>query len=178
MTWLAAHGTEAIFWWFGSLAMVSAALCITRRNPVFSGLWLIVTLFAIAALFVILDAQFIAVLQVLVYAGAIMVLFLFVIMLLNLGRQSSTDLKGPTGRGLAAGLGGALLFQLLVLRHAAPAEVLRLPAGSVARLTQEQGLVASIARPLFDTYLLPFEVTSILLLAALVGAVVLAMRKL
>ena len=78
MTWLAAHGTEAIFWWFGSLAMVSAALCITRRNPVFSGLWLIVTLFSIAALFVILDAQFIAVLQVLVYAGAIMVLFLFV----------------------------------------------------------------------------------------------------
>jgi len=178
MTWLAAHGTEAIFWWFASLAMVSAALCITRRNPVFSGLWLIVTLFAIAALFVILDAQFIAVLQVLVYAGAIMVLFLFVIMLLNLGRQVTTDLKGPTGAGIAVGLAGLLLFQLLILRHAAPSEVITLPAGSVARLAQEQGLVASIARPLFDTYLLPFEVTSILLLAALVGAVVLAMRKL
>jgi len=178
MTWLAAHGTEAIFWWFGSLAMVSAALCITRRNPVFSGLWLIVTLFSIAALFVILDAQFIAVLQVLVYAGAIMVLFLFVIMLLNLGRQSSTDMRGPTGAGFAAGLGALLLFQLRILRHAAPPEAVTLPAGSVARLAQEQGLVASIARPLFDTYLLPFEVTSILLLAALVGAVVLAMRKL
>jgi len=178
MTWLVAHGTEALFWWFGGLAMGSALLCITRRNPVFSGLWLSVTLFSIAALFVILDAQFIAVLQVLVYAGAIMVLFLFVIMLLNLGRQVTTDLKGPTGRGIAFGLAGVLLFQLLILRHAAPSEVITLPAGSVARLAQEQGLVASIARPLFDTYLLPFEVTSILLLAALVGAVVLAMRKL
>ena len=78
----------------------------------------------------------------------------------------------------AVGLAGLLLFQLLILRHAAPSEVITLPAGSVARLAQEQGLVASIARPLFDTYLLPFEVTSILLLAAIVGAVVLAKRKL
>ena len=178
MTWLDAHGTQAIFWTFGVLAMGSALLCILSRSPVASALWLIVTLFAIAALFVILDAQFIAVLQVLVYAGAIMVLFLFVIMLLNLGRQASTDLKGPTGVGFAFGLGALLLFQLRILRQAAPAEALRLPAGSVARLAQEQGLVTSIARPLFQTYLVPFEVTSILLLAAIVGAVVLAKRKL
>ena len=171
-------GTLIIFWAFAGLAIVSALSCITRRSPVASALWLVVTLFSLAALFVLLDAQFIAVLQVLVYAGAIMVLFLFVIMLLNLGRQVTTDLKGPTGAGIAVGLAGLLLFQLLILRHAAPSEVITLPAGSVARLAQEQGLVASIARPLFDTYLLPFEVTSILLLAALVGAVVLAMRKL
>src|SRR6266700_4200619 len=171
-------GSLIIFWAFAGLAIGSALACITRRSPVASALWLVVTLFSIAALFVILDAQFIAVLQVLVYAGAIMVLILFVIMLLNLGRQVTTDLKGPTGRGIAFGLAGVLLFQLLILRHAAPSEVITLPAGSVARLAQEQGLVASIARPLFDTYLLPFEVTSILLLAALVGAVVLAMRKL
>ena len=76
-------GTLIIFWAFAGLAVVSALSCITRRSPVASALWLVVTLFSLAALFVLLDAQFIAVLQVLVYAGAIMVLFLFVVMLLN-----------------------------------------------------------------------------------------------
>src|SRR6267378_1498686 len=80
-------------------------MCITRRSPVASALWLVQTLFSIAALFVVLDAQFIAVLQVLVYAGAIMVLFLFVIMLLNLGRPGPTDLKGPAGLGVGVLLG-------------------------------------------------------------------------
>jgi len=79
-------GTLVIFWAFAALAVMSGLACITRRSPVASALWLVVTLFSLAALFVLLDAQFIAVLQVLVYAGAIMVLFLFVIMLLNLGR--------------------------------------------------------------------------------------------
>src|SRR5207247_1529014 len=147
--------------------MGSALLCITRKNPVASALWLVVTLFSLAALFVLLDAQFIAVLQVLVYAGAIMVLFLFVIMLLNLGRQGPTDVKGPLGVGVAALLGGVLLFQLWILRHVAPPDAIQLPPSSMARLQQEQGLVGAIARPLFDTYLIPFEITSLLLLAAL-----------
>src|SRR3989442_6192000 len=102
--------TLIIFWAFAGLALVSALCCITRRNAVASALWLVVTLFSLAALFVLLDAQFIAVLQVLVYAGAIMVLFLFVIMLLNLGRQGPTDVKGPLGLGIAALLGGVLLL--------------------------------------------------------------------
>src|SRR5512145_1990766 len=100
------------FWIFGVISMGSALLCITRKNPVASALWLVVTLFALAAMFVLLDAQFIAVLQVLVYAGAIMVLFLFVIMLLNLGRNGPTDLKGPIGLFVAAVLAGLLLLQL------------------------------------------------------------------
>src|SRR5207247_1558076 len=82
--------------------------CITRRSPVASALWLVVTLFSLAALFVVLDAQFIAVLQVLVYAGAIMVLFLFVIMLLNLGRQAATDIQGPLGLAVGVALAGVL----------------------------------------------------------------------
>src|SRR5881397_898180 len=86
--------TTIIFWAFAAIAVGSALLCVTRRSPIASALWLVVTLFALAALFVILDAQFIAVLQVLVYAGAIMVLFLFVIMLLNLGRRDPSDKKG------------------------------------------------------------------------------------
>src|SRR5438093_71565 len=164
-----------IFWAFAGLAIASALCCITRRSPVASALWLVVTLFSLAALFVLLDAQFIAVLQVLVYAGAIMVLFLFVIMLLNLGRQGPTDVKGPLGVGVAALLGGVLLFQLWILRHVAPPDAIQLPPSSMARLQQEQGLVGAIARPLFDTYLIPFEITSLLLLAALVGALVLAL---
>ena len=165
-------GTLIIFWAFAGLAVLSGLACITRRSPVASALWLVVTLFAVAALFVLLDAQFIAVLQVLVYAGAIMVLFLFVIMLLNLGRAGPTDLKGPLGLGVGVFLAGLLLMQLLVLRQAtlAPGGPVRPPLG--------QGMIPSVARPLFTVYLVPFEITSILLLAAIVGAVVLAKRKL
>ena len=170
--------TLIVFWAFAGLAIWSAWLCITRRNPVASALWLVVTLFALAALFVLLDAQFIAVLQVLVYAGAIMVLFLFVIMLLNIGRATRSDIKGAWGLGVGVLLAGLMMVQLLALRFSAPPPQLTLPQGAMARAAAEQGMVAAVARPLFSTYLVPFEITSILLLAALVGAVVLAKRKL
>jgi len=169
--------TLTFFWIFGVIAMAGGLLCITRRNPIGSALWLVVTLFALAAMYVLLDAQFIAALQVLVYAGAIMVLFLFVIMLLNLGRPGPSDIKGPVGVGIAALLAGTLLLQLRVLGQAAPPEAIQLSAGTMATL-QEQGMVAAVAGPLFDAYLIPFEITSLLLLAAIVGAVVLAKRKL
>jgi NADH-quinone oxidoreductase subunit J len=170
--------TLIVFWAFAGLAMASALLCITMRNPVSSALWLVVTLFALAGLFVLLDAQFIAVLQVLVYAGAIMVLFLFVIMLLNIGRATRSDIKGAWGLGVGVLLAGLMMVQLLALRFGAPPQQLTLPPGAMARAAAEQGMVAAVARPLFSTYLVPFEITSILLLAALVGAVVLAKRKL
>ncbi|MBI1966401.1 MAG: NADH-quinone oxidoreductase subunit J [Gemmatimonadetes bacterium] len=160
------------------MAITGATLCITRRSPLASALWLVVTLFALAGLFVLLDAQFIGVLQVLVYAGAIMVLFLFVIMLLNLGRPGPSDLKGPVGGAVAALLAGTLLLQLGGVGSSGPPDVIRMPEGTVAALQREQGMVGAVARPLFDTYLIPFEITSILLLAAIVGAVVLAKRKL
>jgi len=166
------------FWIFGVIAMGSALLCITRKNPIACALWLVVTLFALAALFVLLDAQFIAVLQVLVYAGAIMVLFLFVIMLLNLGRPGPTDIKGPVGVLAAVVLAGALLLQLRVLSATQLPSSIQLPAGTVAALQQQQGMVAAVANPLFNAYLVPFEIASVLLLAAIVGAVVLAKRKL
>jgi NADH-quinone oxidoreductase subunit J len=166
------------FWVFAVIAMLSALLCITRRNPVASALWLVVTLFALAGLFVLLDAQFIAVLQVLVYAGAIMVLFLFVIMLLNLGRPGPSDIKGPAGVLTAVVLAGAMLVLLRPVSNAALSEGVTLPPGSVAALQQQQGIVGSVAGPLFEAYLVPFEIASVLLLAAIVGAVVLAKRKL
>src|SRR5438132_176265 len=139
-------------------------MCITRRSPVASALWLVQTLFSLAALFVVLDAQFIA------------VLFLFVIMLLNLGRAGPSDLKGPAGLAVATLLGGLLFFQLL--RGATPSAAGTRGGNVMAQLQEEQGIVGAVARPLFSQYLIPFEITSVLLLAAIVGAVVLAKRKL
>ncbi|HEY9382694.1 MAG TPA: NADH-quinone oxidoreductase subunit J, partial [Gemmatimonadales bacterium] len=88
---------ETVFYVLGGFAVVAALLCILQRNPVASALWLVATMFSLAAIYVLLHAQFIAAIQVLVYAGAVMVLFLFVIMLLNLGRDAS-DLRGPPAR--------------------------------------------------------------------------------
>jgi NADH-quinone oxidoreductase subunit J len=167
------------FWFFGGAAIVASFLCITRRSPVSSALWLITTLFNVAALFVLLDAHFLAAVQVLVYAGAIMVLFLFVIMLLNLGeRDPGESPRWSPSRvvGFFAGLG--LLAELLVLRSAAPPEAIRLPAGAIAAEMADRGAVQALSMPLFQSYLVPFEITSLMLLAAIVGAVVLAKRRL
>jgi len=170
--------TLLLFWAFAGLAVVSAALCITRRNPIASALWLVVTMFQIAALFVLLDAQFIAVLQVLVYAGAIMVLFLFVIMLLNLGRGGASDMRGPAGLAVATLLAGALGVQLFIVARSTPPGPSLPVTSPLAAAEQVEGMVGVVANPLFTTYLVPFEITSILLLAAIVGAVVLAKRQL
>src|SRR5881409_1091814 len=137
--------TQLVFWTFSALAVVGALSCITRRSPVASALWLVVTLFSLAALFVLLDAQFIAVLQVLVYAGAIMVLFLFVIMLLNLGRAGPTDLKGPIGLAAATILAGVLMLQLRPLGNAEPPTAMALPEGALSALQQQQGMVGMVA---------------------------------
>jgi NADH-quinone oxidoreductase subunit J len=170
--------TELVFWFFAAVSVISAFLCITRRSPLASALWLVNTLFAIAAIFILLDAHFIGALQVLVYAGAIMVLFLFVIMLLNLGRDTGTDMLGWTGRIVMLAVGALLATELLVLARVAPHQDLVLPAGAIRQITQEQGAVGAIATPLFRDYVIPFEITSVLLLAAVVGAVVLAKRRL
>jgi NADH-quinone oxidoreductase subunit J len=166
-----------VFWAFAVLALGSAVLCVSRQSPVASALWLVVTMFALAALFVLLDAQFIAVLQVLVYAGAVMVLFLFVIMLLNLGRGAGQDRKGVVGVTVGVMLAATLFVQLKFLRQAAPPALIQVP-NAMAQLQLQHGMVGSVAGPLYSDFLVPFEITSVLLLAAVVGAVVLAKRKL
>jgi NADH-quinone oxidoreductase subunit J len=165
----------AIFWGLGTFAIAGGVLCITRRNAVASALCLVMTLFALAGMFAMLDAHFIAVMEVIVYAGAIMVLFLFVIMLLNAGRPGApTDIKVTSGKVTAGVFGLVLAIELFVIRRAVPAES---APGLLAPLTEERGAVGVIAEPLFQTYLVPFEITSLLLLAAVVGAVVLAKRR-
>ena len=161
------------FYLFGVVAILSAVAFITRKSPVAAALWLVNTMFCLAALYVMMDAQFIGAIQVLVYAGAIMVVFLFVVMLLNLGQASDvTDVVSGKTRLAAAIVGLLLLAEIFVLWKdegmppAAPA------AGDV-----EAGVINQVAAPLFREYLLAFEVTSVLLLAAIVGAVVLAKRR-
>ena len=164
------------FYVFGIVAIVAAILFVTRKSPVAAAMWLVTTMFALAALYVMLDAQFIGAIQVLVYAGAIMVVFLFVIMLLNLGHPSEVaDARGRGWKLVAGAVGIALLAQIFALTrvHLEP----HIPPGYLARQIQYTGVIAPIAGPLFNQYLLAFEVTSVLLLAAVVGAVVLGRRR-
>jgi NADH-quinone oxidoreductase subunit J len=183
--------TLAVFYFFAVIAVLAALLCITQKNPVSAALWLVTTMFSLAAIYVLLNAHFIAAIQVLVYAGAIMVLFLFVIMLLNLGHATS-DLRGPSSVAAAIVIAGLLLVELVALWRYTPArlarEVAQAPAfadpstvfvaGQLAlQETEARGVVGGVAAPLFQVYLVPFELTSILLLAAIVGAVVLAKRR-
>ena len=167
------------FYLFGLIAVVSALLFVTRKSPVAAALWLVNTMFCLAAMYVLLDAQFIGAIQVLVYAGAIMVVFLFVIMLLNLGHPSElADARGMGWKLAAGGVGLALLAEVFALtRSSIPLDFLQLPQGALAKQVEQQGAIAPIAKPLFTEYLLAFELTSILLLAAIVGAVVLGRRR-
>src|SRR5919205_3536753 len=123
--------TEIIFYVFAVAAIVSATLCILQKNPVAAALWLVSTMFSLAAIYVLLNAHFIAVIQVLVYAGAVMVLFLFVIMLLNLGHASS-DVRGPSSVAAAIVLVGLLAIELFTLWRYTPrrlaAELAQSPA--------------------------------------------------
>jgi NADH-quinone oxidoreductase subunit J len=165
------------FYLFGLIALVSAVVFVTRKSPVAAALWLVVVMLALAALYVLLNAEFVGIMQVLVYAGAIMVVFLFVVMLLNLGHPSElNDLRGKWGR-IAAGLVGlALVAQILAISRTTVN--LKLPAVSAApAVEQPGGIIAPIAGPMFREYLLAFELTSVLLLVAIIGAVVLAKRR-
>jgi NADH-quinone oxidoreductase subunit J len=160
-----------LFYVFAGVAMLSALVVIGQRNPIYSAFGLIATLCSMAVIFALLGSPFIAALQVIVYAGAIMVLFLFVLMLLNVRREERA--AAPRGRTLQ---GVALaLVTLLVLQAGAVVVRYRLPAAA-------EGFDAStrsMAKVLFSTHFLyVFEATSILILAALVGAVALAKKEL
>jgi len=178
---------------FGITALVSIACAVAMilsDNAVHSALFLVLNFSAVAVLYLLLQAPFLAMIQITVYAGAIMVLFLFVIMLLNLGHADS-DLRGPSTVAASLVIVGLLAVELLALTRYTPrrlaTELSQWPtftdpatAFVAGQLTQQEGatrgVVGALAAPLFQTYLIPFEITSILLLAAIVGAVVLAKR--
>lgn len=167
-----------IFYLFGLIAIASAIIFVTRKSPVAAALWLVNTMFCLAALYVMLDAQFIGAIQILVYAGAIMVVFLFVVMLLNLGHPDElSDIRGKWGRVAAGLLGLALLAQVMTLARSQPQAALVQSDFVRAESVRDLNAVSVIAKPLFQENLLAFELTSVLLLVAIVGAVVLGKRR-
>jgi NADH-quinone oxidoreductase subunit J len=159
--------TTILFILLSALALGSAVLMITRKNPVHSVLYLVVTFFAISGHYILLNAQFLAIVNLIVYAGAIMVLFLFVVMMMNL----NTDAEQQKNRALQfAGViaGGCLLLVLLA--------ALKDSTGNVMTATGDYGLVKNLGKVLFNNYVIPFEISSVLFLSAIVGAVVIGKR--
>lgn len=154
----------------GGLTIGSALMVILSPHPVRSVLYLILTFFLISGNYIMMNAQFIAVVNIIVYAGAIMVLFLFVLMLLNLSKDNEpkTSLKMKFAATFA---GGALLTVLI----AALKDSVVMPKTTL--LENQQGMVENLGQLLFTKYVLPFEISSILFIAAMVGAVLLAKRE-
>jgi NADH-quinone oxidoreductase subunit J len=168
--------TDILFYVFAAIAFGGALGVVAGRNPVASLLSMVVCLGSVAVLYVLLEAHFLAAVQIIVYAGAIMVLFLFVIMLLNLGHDYQPDVKRGVWMLVSFAVSGALLGFLS--REVGSAPVLALAQGpSVDALVAEHGVIGAIARPLYTEWVVPFEITGILLLVAVVGALVLAKRR-
>jgi NADH-quinone oxidoreductase subunit J len=162
------------FFVIASCAVASAILMILQRNPLMSAIYLIANFFCIALLYLMLHAQLLAVLQIVVYTGAIMVLVVFVIMLLNLGSEErlaeKLDFRKTLGVVLAMGFVMEMLYLFGFSSDAAVHDMIHSEATNL-------GTVESMGAALFSRFLLPFEVTSLLLLAAIVGAVVLAKKR-
>ena len=169
-----------LFYLFGALAVGTSLLVIGQRNPIYSVLLLIASFGALSGLYILLDSPFAAVTQIIVYAGAIMVLFLFTVMLLNVPREDAAEwdrshpLNRPGARRLGGALAGLLLLELVwAVWHVSTQQESGIKDVAVGSVSS----VAAIGRSIFTDYAFPFEVTSILILAAMVGAVILARRE-
>ncbi len=163
--------TQILFWFLSVLALFGALMVITSRNPVYSVLWLIVVFFAISGHYFLLNAQFLGIVNIIVYAGAIMVLFLYVLMLMDL-RKETGPRKNRWIRFAGAVSGGCLLLVLVAaLRN------IDIKDKEALVKKGEIGLIENLGRELFTTYVVPFEISSILFLSAMVGAVVIGKKE-
>ena len=163
--------TEILFWFLSVLALGSAVMVVASKSPVHSILFLIITFFAISGHYILLNAQFLAIVNIIVYAGAIMVLFLFVVMLMNLNAESEPPQKN---KYLLYGgtIAGASLLLVLVaaLKQSATGGMIETNNGSA-------GLIENLGKLLFTDYVFPFEISSVLFLSAMIGAVVISKRE-
>ena len=159
-----------ILFWFFSIAMLLCGVgVIVSRNPVNSAMFLVVLFFFMAGLFVLLEAFFLAAIQVLVYAGAVMVLFLFVIMLLDIKASERRKFRLFAVLG-GSGVAGALVWELGI--------ILRRPVEPLTTGGEFHGGLKDVVAPLFTNYMLPFEVTALLLLVAMIGVILLSKKEL
>ncbi len=153
-------------------AIASGIIMITRRNPVSAAMFLVMHFFMLAGLYLSLQAQFVAVMQILVYAGTIMVLVVFVIMLLNLGDEEKLTEKVNASKIIGYSLAGLFLVQIMTIFFAKPTSFSKMSEKAIII-----GTVESIGDTLFTKFLFPFEAISLLLLVAIVGSVLLSKRK-
>ena len=163
---------QAAFYYLAAVSIASAGLAITRSNPIHSMLWVLALFLHVAGIFVLVGAQFLAAVQVIVYAGAILVFYLFFVMLLDLPSETAGRRFGAHWP-LAAAVGVA--FALLLARWHEPALATPTPAATAEAAPMPH--VAAVGTALFTEFALPFEVVSLVLLVAIVGAVVVARRK-
>jgi NADH-quinone oxidoreductase subunit J len=154
------------FYFLSFLAVLSALMVVFSRNPIYSVLYLVITFFCVACHYLLLNAQFLAAVHIIVYAGAIMVLFLYVIMLLNLNRDDESQKSNLLKFAAVISAGMLLVVIIGALRGAETATV-------NFNSSNNTGLVKNLGNLLFHEFLLPFEIVSLLLLAAMVGAVML-----
>ena len=160
-----------LFYLLGFLTVISALFVVLNRNPVYSAVMLVLCFFSLAALYVLLEAYFVAILEIIVYAGAIMVLFLFVIMLINVGNEMKTSKYLQKTKAIPLFLMSLFLLNILLL-ILWRSEGLHQPS-----TVSTVGSIAAIGQALFTKYVLPFEIASLLLLVALIGTVYLAKRS-
>jgi NADH-quinone oxidoreductase subunit J len=153
------------------MAVGSALMVITRKNPVHSVLYLVVTFFAISGHYILLNAQFLAIVNIIVYAGAIMVLFLFVVMMMNLNVANEPQ-KNKLLQ-FAGVISGGGVFLVLVAALVKSKSV----AGAMEMQTGDYGLIKTLGKVLFNDYVLPFEISSVLFLSAMIGAVVISKKE-
>ena len=167
---------NVVFWVFAPISVGSAIAMLFQRNAVHAALFLIVNFFTIAVFFLVLGAAFLFAVQIIVYAGAIMVLFLFVIMLLGVDRHESLVERLRGQRTIAIALGVGIALELFFAIRAGIGFATKAPA-NFDEVANEGGNVAALSRVLFREYFFPFEVTSVLLIIAAVAVVVLASRQ-
>lgn len=160
--------TQVLFWILTIVALFSAVMVVTSKNPVYSVLWLIITFFTISGHYILLNAQFLAIVNIIVYAGAIMVLFLFVIMLMNLNKDTEPQ-KNKWLKMAGAVAGGSLLLVMVAALRNTERMMTELGSGDI-------GLIQNLGKVLFTEFVVPFEIASILFLSAMVGAVVIGKR--
>ncbi|MFQ5926130.1 MAG: NADH-quinone oxidoreductase subunit J [Terriglobia bacterium] len=165
---------QATFWFFAAVAVVSALLVITRRNPVHSAIFLIVTLLSVAGLYLQLRAEFLAAVQIILYIGGVMVLFLFVILLVNL--DVTVRQERFNRQWWIAGIAALVLLAELGATFYLGRRGFSLPAAPLSASVFKEN-TETIAKTLFQNYMLPFEIASLLLLVAMIGAVIMAKRR-
>ena len=168
---------DIVFYVLAAVAIGSSFGVVVAKNPVGSLLFAVTTLGSLAGVFVLLEAHFLAAIQIIVYAGAIMVLFLFVIMLLNLGHDYQADLRGGAWIVVAFAVAGTVGWVVWQSFGTPGAVVQREGAARIAASVEQLNAVGAVAQPLFSHYLVPFELVGILLLVAIIGAVLLAKRR-